>query len=187
MEHFGLKKQVQLFQNAVFIMGTCHYFQILTAFKRNNSGGHGAGLTNMLFASINTTIIEFPLRPHVDRCYGHMAHALGFDYWVVPQVSTFYHTTYIMDEEKADITLRLVRHLLQLKNQLGLVVESALHTRRARAEPLPISDPKPLQGSPSISIPQQKAHFAPQSRKSMSAKGLQARAFLSFSLLFHFL
>ena len=49
-------------------------------------GGHGAGLTNMLFAPPGATIIEFGMKPHVDRCYGFMALALGLDYWLLPQV-----------------------------------------------------------------------------------------------------
>ena len=40
----------------------------------------------MVFAPHNTTVIEFGLTPHIDRSFGFMAAALGFDYWVLPQV-----------------------------------------------------------------------------------------------------
>ena len=53
------------------------------------SGGHGAGLTNTVFARKSVTIVEFAMVPH-DRAYGQLAMALGMDYWLVPQVSTFY-------------------------------------------------------------------------------------------------
>ena len=60
-------------------------------------------------------MIEFPLDPHVDRCYGYMAMALGQDYWLVPQVSAFYHLSYKMDQSKADAVVRLVKHVLETK------------------------------------------------------------------------
>ncbi len=59
-----------------------------------NVGGHGAALTNMLFVPPNATIIEFALRPTNVRCFGHMAMALGLDYWIVPQVWSEYITDY---------------------------------------------------------------------------------------------
>ena len=41
------------------------------------AGGHGAGLTNMLFMPRNATVIEFPLAPHIDRSFGWTAYVLG--------------------------------------------------------------------------------------------------------------
>ncbi len=50
-------------------------------------GPHGAGLTNMLFAAPgNVSVVEFPMEPHCNRCFGYLAMALGIDYWVVPEV-----------------------------------------------------------------------------------------------------
>eukprot|EP00947_MAST-08B_sp_MAST-8B-sp1_P000462 g462.t1 len=57
-------------------------------------GPHGAGLTNMLFAPAGTQVIELPMRPHVNRCFGYLAHALGHRYWVVPEFRSYYHTRY---------------------------------------------------------------------------------------------
>ncbi len=48
-------------------------------------GGHGAGLSNMLFSN-DASVMEFAMDPHVDRCYGYMAMSLGLDYWLIPQV-----------------------------------------------------------------------------------------------------
>ncbi len=40
------------------------------------------------------------------------------DYWLVPQVNTFYFSRYEMDATKAAFVLRLVRHVL-LQKGLG--------------------------------------------------------------------
>ena len=69
----------------------------------------------MIFSPADATVIEFPLQPHVDRCYGYMAMALGLDYWLVPQVSAFYYQNYVMDAKKADYVMRLVRHVVSSK------------------------------------------------------------------------
>ena len=92
--------------NIIFLLEQC---------ARNNilAGGHGAGLTNMLFASKNAKIIEFPLNPHIDRCYGYIAMALGLDYWLVPEINSLYHLNYTMDAIKANIVVNLVKELLQ--------------------------------------------------------------------------
>ena len=70
-------------------------------------------MTNMIFAPRNATVIEFAMNPHVDRCYGYMAVALGMEYWLVPQVSAFYHLNYTMDSSKAEAVVRLVQHVLK--------------------------------------------------------------------------
>ena len=81
----------------------------------NTSGPHGAGLSNMIFAPRDASIIEFPLRPQVIRCFGHMAMALGLDYWIVPQINAVYNGNYTMDPAKAEHVVRLVRHLMERK------------------------------------------------------------------------
>ena len=50
------------------------------------AGPHGAGLSNMVFAPRSASVIEFSVNPHCNRCFGYMAMALDFDYWIVPQV-----------------------------------------------------------------------------------------------------
>lgn len=94
----GLNAQISLFRNAQIIIGP-----------------HGAGLTNMIFAPSNATVIEFSMDPHVNRCFGYMAMALGLDYWLVPQVLAFYYQNYVMDAKKADYVMRLVRHVVSSK------------------------------------------------------------------------
>lgn len=49
-------------------------------------GPHGAGLSNMVFAAQDASVLEFPMDPHCNRCFGYMAMALNLDYWVVPEV-----------------------------------------------------------------------------------------------------
>ena len=67
----------------------------------------------MLFAPNNATVVEFPMRPHVDRSFGHMAAALGLQYWVVPEITAYYHSNYTVDNAKAEVVVRVVRHILQ--------------------------------------------------------------------------
>ncbi len=50
------------------------------------SGPHGAGLANIMFAPDDVSVVEFPMKPHCNRCFGYLAAAFGFDYWVVPEV-----------------------------------------------------------------------------------------------------
>ena len=81
-------------------------------------------MTNMLFAPADATVIEFGMEPHVDRSFGYMAMALGLEYWLVPQVSAFYFFNYKMSPEKADLVVRLVKHVISkrgygLLSQLG--------------------------------------------------------------------
>ena len=69
----------------------------------------------MLFAPRNATIIEFPLKPHTDRCYGYMALALGHSYWLVPQITSHMFSNYVMDEVKVGLVVRLLRHVIDSK------------------------------------------------------------------------
>ncbi len=78
-------------------------------------------MTNMLFAPEDATVIEFGMEPHVDRSFGYMAMALGLEYWLVPQVSAFYHLKYTMDADKAGAVVRLVEHVLYLKGMGDLI------------------------------------------------------------------
>ena len=61
------------------------------------------------------------MKPHVDRCYGYMAMALGMDYWVVPQVSAYYHGDYAMDGDKAAAVVRLLKHVLHQRGLSALL------------------------------------------------------------------
>ena len=69
----------------------------------------------MLFAPRNASVVEFGLKPHVDRCFGHMALALGLDYWLVPQVSAFIFANYTLNEDSVDAVMRLLRHIAETK------------------------------------------------------------------------
>ncbi len=69
-----------------------------------------------MFAPRTAAVVEFSMRPHVDRCYAYIAAALGQDYWLVPQVSAFYHLPYTLDESNVDAVMRVVDHLFRKRN-----------------------------------------------------------------------
>ena len=89
----------------------------------------------MLFMPQNGTVIEFPLKPHIDRCFGYMALALGLDYWLVPQISSLFHENYVMDDEKAKSVVRLLRHILVAKG-LSHLIQSHDESTDEQARPL---------------------------------------------------
>ncbi len=66
----------------------------------------------MLYAPSNVSVIEFPMKPHCNRCFGYLAVALGMDYWVVPEISTFYHLKYSASSKKAEAVAETLRHVL---------------------------------------------------------------------------
>eukprot|EP00048_Salpingoeca_helianthica_P020288 m.5821 g.5821 ORF g.5821 m.5821 type:complete len:813 (+) comp4633_c0_seq1:165-2603(+) len=55
---------------------------------------HGAGLANLVACSPNTTLVLFPMRPHVDNTFGHMAAALELDLWIAPDITSYYYGAY---------------------------------------------------------------------------------------------
>ena len=69
----------------------------------------------MIFAPRDASIIEFPLKLYSVRCFGHMAMALGLDYWIVPLLQSLHFSRYKMDPTKAEHVVRLVRHLMERK------------------------------------------------------------------------
>ena len=89
----------------------------------------------MLFAPPNTTVIEFPLRPHVNRCFGYMAMALGLDYWVVPQLSSVYTSIFRADSDNIGAVARTLRHVLKLKG-MGHLLTDSHDTSSTVADPL---------------------------------------------------
>ena len=78
----------------------------------------------MIFSRVNASVVEFPWRPQIDSCYGHLAVALGLDYWIVPQLSTFLFKNYTATPNNVDIVDRLIRRLLEQKG-LGHLVRSS--------------------------------------------------------------
>lgn len=96
---YSLRDQLDIFSNAKIIIGA-----------------HGAGLTNMLWAPNDVSIVEFPMTPNCDVCYGYMAMALSMDFWVVPEVTTFYHLKYQMTEKKSQATLAVVKEIIKERN-----------------------------------------------------------------------
>ncbi len=52
-----------------------------------------------------------------------MAMALGLDYWIVPGISAFFLGQYEMTPEGAAAVVRLVRHILHVKNLSQNIIE----------------------------------------------------------------
>ena len=88
-----------------------------------HAGPHGAGLSNMIYAPRNCSIVEFSMKPHCNRCFGYMAMALDMDYWLLPQVSCFYHLRYEMTAEKAEAVVRQLKHLIVEKGLTHLLLD----------------------------------------------------------------
>lgn len=76
--HLGdeaLLDQVAMFANAKVVVGS-----------------HGAGLANFVFTQPGAVMIIFPMRPHVEFCFGHLATALGARHYVVSEIpGAFYY------------------------------------------------------------------------------------------------
>ncbi len=66
----------------------------------------------MLFAPPDVSVIEFAMKPHCNRCFGYMAMALDIDYWLVPQINSFYFLKYEPDQEAMDAAARVLRHVI---------------------------------------------------------------------------
>ena len=70
----------------------------------------------MIFARKKATIIEFPINPHIDRCFGYMAMALGFDYWLLPQLSSHIYGSYTANSNNIAALLKLVSHVVSVRD-----------------------------------------------------------------------
>ena len=75
----------------------------------------------MIFAPFNATVIEFGLQPQVDRCFGHMAMALGLEYWLFPQMSTHLYLKYKADDNNVAALMKLLRYVLERKGLRSLL------------------------------------------------------------------
>ncbi|EGD82906.1 hypothetical protein PTSG_12037 [Salpingoeca rosetta] len=72
-------------------------------------GPHGAGLANAMFMKRGSTLVEFIMDPHGNRCFGYLAAALDHTYYAVNEVTSTYFGSYTMTEEAAHtITQRVV-------------------------------------------------------------------------------
>jgi hypothetical protein len=80
-------------------------------------------MTNLLYLPRNATVIEFTMKPQCNRCFGYMAMCLDLEYWLLPQVSSGYHTSYTMDKEKAQYVMRTIRHVIIKKGLTNLLLQ----------------------------------------------------------------
>eukprot|EP01126_Amoeba_proteus_P040586 TRINITY_DN4333_c0_g1_i3.p1 TRINITY_DN4333_c0_g1~~TRINITY_DN4333_c0_g1_i3.p1 ORF type:complete len:545 (-),score=82.13 TRINITY_DN4333_c0_g1_i3:49-1683(-) len=77
LEGQSIKSQIKLFLNTTIIVSP-----------------HGAGLTNMLWTRPGTSVVQFPMNPNTDQCFGYLARALDLDYWLIPQLTSYYYGVY---------------------------------------------------------------------------------------------
>ena len=114
-------EQVNIFRNAKIIIGL--RVPMVSPLMLIPIGPHGAGLSNMLYAPKDASVIEFPMKPHCNRCFGYMAMGLELDYWMVPQVTCNYHLNYEMNQGRIDAIIRALHHVIQKKG-LGHLISS---------------------------------------------------------------
>ena len=107
-----LQDQMDLFEHAKIVIGA-----------------HGAGIVNMVYTASNLTVVEFPMRPHCNRCFGYLSMALGVDYWVVPEVNTFYHLKYAMSKKKAKAVMDTVEEAMARRG-----ITEQLTTRKGKID-----------------------------------------------------
>jgi hypothetical protein len=55
---------------------------------------HGAGLANLVACAPQTALVMFPMQPHVDNTFGHMAAALQLPLWIAPDIASYYYGRY---------------------------------------------------------------------------------------------
>eukprot|EP00211_Chloroparvula_japonica_P001497 CAMPEP_0119121998 /NCGR_PEP_ID=MMETSP1310-20130426/2382_1 /TAXON_ID=464262 /ORGANISM="Genus nov. species nov., Strain RCC2339" /LENGTH=583 /DNA_ID=CAMNT_0007111599 /DNA_START=612 /DNA_END=2366 /DNA_ORIENTATION=- len=73
-------------------------------------GAHGAGLVNMVFCRPNAKVIIFPMEPHCDHTYEYISSALGLDYWIVSDVTSYYYKSYgSLSEKQMESIVETVR------------------------------------------------------------------------------
>ena len=85
-------------------------------------GPHGAGFTNSMFMARGTSVIEFAMKPMVNRTYGWLAVMFDQDYWMCPQIATNYHLKYTVDDEQVAAAVRLLKHVIETKGLTDLLV-----------------------------------------------------------------
>lgn len=95
----------------------CHHHELAERAVTQHTGPHGAGLTNMVFAPRNASVVELSLKPNCNRCFGYMAMSLGLDYWMVPQISSHYEGFYEMTDDGAQSIVTLIKKILLLPSQ----------------------------------------------------------------------
>eukprot|EP01124_Arcella_intermedia_P030060 TRINITY_DN6492_c0_g1_i1.p1 TRINITY_DN6492_c0_g1~~TRINITY_DN6492_c0_g1_i1.p1 ORF type:complete len:641 (+),score=156.36 TRINITY_DN6492_c0_g1_i1:44-1966(+) len=96
----SVTEQIELFKSATIIVAP-----------------HGAGLTNMLWSRPGTSVIQFPMNPNTDNCFGYLAMALDIDYWIVPQINSYYYGQFnALDQLGIRAITNVLQTILKRKN-----------------------------------------------------------------------
>ena len=96
----------------------------------------------MIFTRVNASVVEFPWRPHIDSCYGHLAVSLGLDYWIVPQLSAYQMKNYTATPNNVDVIVRLIGTLLDQKGLGHLKRSNSSRPAATRADEQVITSPE---------------------------------------------
>jgi len=104
-----LRVQMEMFASAVIVVGA-----------------HGAGLSNLLFSDPGTALVLFPMMPHVDHTFAHLAAALDLQQYVLPEIHSNYYGHYgTLAPRLIRQTAGLVKDLLAERRAAGRLVEVA--------------------------------------------------------------
>eukprot|EP00759_Apiculatamorpha_spiralis_P018520 PhF_6_TR24842/c0_g2_i1/m.34267 len=76
-------------------------------------GPHGACLANLVFAREGTSVIVFPMEPYSDNVWGYLTQALRQDYWVVPELASYYYQHYAVSPMSIHAVQETLRHVLE--------------------------------------------------------------------------
>jgi len=99
LKGLSVKQQIDLFHNVTIVVGP-----------------HGAGLTNLIWTRPGTSVVQFPMKPNNDNCFGSLASSLGIDYWLIPQINSFYYGVYPpVDDLGIRALVNVVKQILKEK------------------------------------------------------------------------
>lgn len=80
-------------------------------------GAHGAGLSNLMFSDAGTRVILFPMKPHVDHTFAHLAAALDQKLYVISEIHSNYYGQY--GKVKASLLKKVANLVEKLLGELA--------------------------------------------------------------------
>jgi len=69
----------------------------------------------MIWSHEQTSIVMFPMKPNSDNCYGYMSVALNMDFWLIPQITSYYYGNYRLDDKGVAAVKEVIEILLKKK------------------------------------------------------------------------
>eukprot|EP00479_Gromia_sphaerica_P012351 TRINITY_DN6489_c0_g1_i1.p1 TRINITY_DN6489_c0_g1~~TRINITY_DN6489_c0_g1_i1.p1 ORF type:complete len:103 (-),score=4.50 TRINITY_DN6489_c0_g1_i1:222-488(-) len=68
-----------------------------------------------------SSVIRFPMKPDVDRCFGHMAAALDLNYWTIPNVTSFYIKIMTSQKTKRSDIVMTLDHVIRIDGRESIL------------------------------------------------------------------